>query len=177
MLKEKLTGADHQATGHSGAGRGLTPGINKNSAITESRAADDADDVARAWDLREVIEREAAGTESGGTLSAAVVGAMRENGLFWISVPRALGGGGKGIVEGMSAGGAGAFADGSTGWSLMANQGATVTAAAYLGDQAIEAMFGDGNLPIVAGMFGAAGECRPREGGYAEGGTLTFFIS
>jgi len=42
MLKEKLTGADNQATGHSGAGRGLTPGINQNSAITELRAADDA---------------------------------------------------------------------------------------------------------------------------------------
>lgn len=118
MLKEKLSRADHQATGHSGDGRGLTPGINQNSAITELRAVDDADYVARAWDLREVIEREAAGTESGGTLSAAVVGAMRETGLFWISVPRALGGGGKGIVEAMFAVEAVAFADGSTGWSL-----------------------------------------------------------
>src|SRR3984957_8789253 len=102
MLKEKLTRADHQATGHSGDGRGLTPGINQNPANTELRAVDAADYVARAWDLREVIEREAAGTESGGTLSAAVVGALRESGLFSISVPRALGGGGKGIVGAMS---------------------------------------------------------------------------
>jgi alkylation response protein AidB-like acyl-CoA dehydrogenase len=174
MLKEKLTRADHQATGLSGVGRELTPGINQNSAITELRAVEDADYVARAWDLREVIEREAAGTESGGTLSAAVVGAMRENGLFWISVPRALGGGGKGIVEAMSAVEAVAFADGSTGWSLMANQGATVTAAAYLGDQAIEAMFGDGNLPIVAGMFGPAGKSRQIEGGYQAAGKFAF---
>src|SRR5260370_41923302 len=129
MLKEKLTGGDNQATDHSGAGRGLAPGSNQISAITELRAVDDADYVARSWDLREVIEREAAGTESGGTLSAAVVGAMRESGLFWISVPRALGGGGRGIVEAMSAVEAVAVADGSTRWALIGHPGPPGTAA------------------------------------------------
>ncbi len=174
MLKDQLTGADEQATGHSRAGRGLTPAIDQSSAITDLRGINGTDYLARAWDLREIIEREAAGTESGGTLTSSVVDAMRESGLFWISVPRELGGGGKGIVEAMSAVEAVAYADGSTGWSLMANQGAIVTASAYLGDQAVEAMFANGNLPIVAGMFAPAGKSRQIEGGYQVAGKFAF---
>jgi alkylation response protein AidB-like acyl-CoA dehydrogenase len=64
-------------------------------------------------------------------------------------------------------------ADGSSGWSLMANAIATCLAGAYLKDNAIDVMFGS-RRPIIAGMFGPGGKARQVVGGYQGSGRFGF---
>lgn len=132
------------------------------------------DHLASARALRRLVEEEAEATEAGGTLSPRVVEAMREAGLFWMCVPTALGGGGAGVVESIRVVEEIAFADASAGWSLMANMGATTVASAYLGDDAIDAIFGGQRLPILAGMLGPAGQCVETPDGYLASGNFAF---
>jgi alkylation response protein AidB-like acyl-CoA dehydrogenase len=127
--------------------------------------AADTDLVDRARALRELIESEADAAERADTMTAPVIDALRETSLFWLMVPEALGGLETGIVSAITVFEELAYADGSTGWSMMANATATCFAAIYSGDTAIQAMFGGDAPPIVAGMFGPAGQVRPADEG------------
>ncbi len=142
--------------------------------FTASPAPSEGDYPKRARALRELIEAQAAVTEKGGTLSPVVVEAMRDAGLFWMSMPKELGGGGDTFVEAMKVVEEVAFADGSSGWSLMANQGTIVAASVYLGDEGVGEIFGEGKLPILAGMLGPAGKSTVDGDGYRAGGKFAF---
>ena len=150
-----------------------------NGMATEQRFAASpdlggGDYLERARALRELIESEAVATEEGGTLSPVVVDAMRDAGFFWMGVPKELGGGGDTIVGAMKVVEEVAYADGSSGWSLMANQGTITAASVYLGDEGIDEIFGGGKLPILAGMLGPAGKSTVEGGGYRAGGKFAF---
>ena len=117
----------------------------------------DEDLLARARGLRDLIEAEAAVDDPADTMTAPVIQALRETQLFWLLVPRELGGLETDVVTAISVFEELAYADGSTGWSMMANATAACFAAIYLADEAVATMFGGAEPPIAAGMFGPAG--------------------
>ena len=124
--------------------------------------------------LAPLIEREANGIEKTSTLTAPVLDAMRETDLFWFMLPAELGGGGADVTTAIEVMEELTRADGSTGWSFMANTTGTAAAVAYIGDQGIDAMFVGGKRPIVAGMAGPGGKAVEVNGGYRGGGNYKF---
>jgi alkylation response protein AidB-like acyl-CoA dehydrogenase len=129
-------------------------------------------DKARA--LAPVIEREAAGAESSGTMTQPVVDALTESGLFSLMVPRDLGGSEVDVVTALEVLEEICRIDGSTGWSLLANVTSTAFAAAYCGDAAVKEMFDGPRPPIHAGQFAPRGSAAAVEGGYTVSGRYSF---
>src|SRR3546814_316476 len=121
--------------------------------------------MARARQIAPIIRAEALNTEEGGTLSPAAVAALRDTELFWATVPREVGGFGCDLVTAIEIMEEVSYADGSSGWSLMANKLATSIAAAFAGDDAIDAIFGKVERPILAGLFGPGGKSVEVDGG------------
>ncbi len=123
----------------------------------------DTDLVTRARTLRPLIEAEAAEAERSGTTTKKVVEAVAEHGLFWTMVPAACGGAEAPIETALGVFEELAYADGSTGWSVMANASSSAFAAIYCDDDAVATMFPAGAPGIHAGMFGPVGtRDRPR---------------
>ena len=129
-------------------------------------------DQARA--LRPIIERDAALAEAESSTTKAVVDALIESGLLWILVPRQLGGAEAGIEDTLTVFEELAYADGSTGWSAMANATSSCFAAIYTSDDAAKVMFDDDGRAIVAGMFGPVGTAAVVEDGYVVTGRYQF---
>jgi alkylation response protein AidB-like acyl-CoA dehydrogenase len=129
-------------------------------------------DKARA--LRPLIEREAAQSEAETTTTRVVVDALAEAELFWILVPRELGGAEARIEEALAVFEELAYADGSTGWSTMANATSSAFAAIYTGDEAAKTMFGPNGRGIHAGMFGPVGTARATGDGFTVSGKYQF---
>lgn len=119
------------------------------------------------------VEQQAVAVESHGTLTSTVVDAFRRAELFWITVPRDLGGGGADIVTGLQAIEQLSRADGSIGWSLMANLCAVTNAAGFLPPNTVARMFSDGP-PIVAGMLAPRGTAVPTRDGFTVSGRYQF---
>ena len=117
----------------------------------------DTDLVTRARGLRPLIEGEAEEAERRGTTTKKVVDAVAEQGLFWTMVPAACGGAEASIETALGVFEELAYADGSTGWSVMANASSSAFAAIYCDDDAAAAMFPAGAPGIHAGMFGPVG--------------------
>src|SRR5262245_32982194 len=97
--------------------------------------------VARARSLRGLIEADAAEAEERGTTTKRVVDALAEQRLFWVMVPRECGGEEAPIATALGVFEELAYADGSTGWSAMANATSSAFAALYCSDDAVAAMF------------------------------------
>jgi alkylation response protein AidB-like acyl-CoA dehydrogenase len=132
------------------------------------------DFLGRARDMASLVRREAANTEAGGTLSASVVDAMREAELFWMLVPTELGGGAQSLTAAIEVIEEVSCADGSSGWTLMANSTMTAVASAFCGADAVEAMFGNGRRAVTAGMFGPGGKSIEVDEGYLGAGRFSF---
>src|SRR3546814_3006325 len=99
-------------------------------------------------------------------LSPEIVQAVRGTDLFWMVVPRELGGLNMDAAAAIEVWEEISRADASAGWSLMANALATGMAAAFLGDDAILRMFGGSEKPVMGGMAGPGGSAVPENGGY-----------
>ena len=138
--------------------------------IVEPRT--DLVEVARG--LRPLIESQAEKVEAEGTLTQTVVDAVADAGLFWIMVPQEQGGSGADIGTCIDVFDELAYADGSTGWSVMANASTSLFAAIYLPDEALAAMFGGSRPHIHAGMLGPVGTAVPTDGGYVVEGSYRF---
>ena len=132
------------------------------------------DMLARAAALAPLIEAHAAETERLGTMPAPVVAALREAELFWTMLPHELGGAGCDFLETLDVLEEVSRADGSTGWSLMANMTGTALAGAFCGDAAADRMFGGGRRAITAGMLGPGGKAVEVPGGLRGGGRYSF---
>ncbi|MBB4631996.1 acyl-CoA dehydrogenase family protein [Sphingosinicella soli] len=148
-----------------------------NQAVPLSRKVSGADvegPVARARRLVPLIKAEAETTDKLGTLSPNAVQAFKDAELFWMLVPRDYGGLGCDIVELVETLEEVSYADGSSGWSLMANSLATGQAAVFLQEDAVETMFGDCARPIAAGMPGPGGTADIVDGGYEVQGSFRF---
>lgn len=130
--------------------------------------------VAIARSLAPLIESEVPVSDELRTMSPTVVDALKETDLFWMLAPTEVGGGGCGyrelieVIEELSR------ADCSVGWSFMANSECIAAAGAYLGDTAIDAIFGSRERPIIAGMFGPGGKAEAVNGGYRVNGKFSY---
>jgi alkylation response protein AidB-like acyl-CoA dehydrogenase len=97
--------------------------------MTDAASDSSSDLVARARALRPLIEAEAEEAEANGTTTKPVVDAIAEQQLFWTMLPKDVGGQEApigtclGVFEEL------AYADGSTGWSVMANASSSTFAA------------------------------------------------
>jgi alkylation response protein AidB-like acyl-CoA dehydrogenase len=124
--------------------------------------------------LAPLIDAEAAAADAAGTLTEPVVTALAAAGLFGLMVPRSLGGMEADAVTTLLVFEELSRADGSTGWSFLANVTTTAFAAAYTGDAAVEEMF-SGSAPVIhAGMLGPRGEAKAVDGGYQVHGRFSF---
>jgi alkylation response protein AidB-like acyl-CoA dehydrogenase len=125
----------------------------------------------RARDLRGLIESEAAKPENASTMSPVVVEALRQRGLFWLLVPKLLGGHDVATVTFIEMVEELAGSDAATAWSLMANSVATMVAATYSSDAHVERMFGGGRLPIMSSTYAPTGKATFADGHYRCAGT------
>ena len=132
------------------------------------------DAVARARSLRSLVEAEAEEAEATGTTTKPVVDAVTEQELFWTMVPEAAGGLEAPIAECLGVFEELAYADGSTGWSVMANATSSTFAALYCDDDAVRTMFPAGARGVHAGMFGPVGQAAEDDGGYRFSGNYRF---
>jgi alkylation response protein AidB-like acyl-CoA dehydrogenase len=124
--------------------------------------------------LAPLIDAEAAAADAAGTLTEPLVRGLADAGLFGLLVPRSLGGMEADAVTTLLVFEELSRADGSTGWSFLANATTTAFAAAYTGDAAVKEMF-SGPAPVVhAGMLGPRGEAKVVEGGYHVHGRFSF---
>jgi len=128
----------------------------------------------RARELSKLFEERATDNEASGRLVDEVVTSLREAGFFGLWVPTTLGGTEANplqsleIIEELSR------ADGSTGWVVMAVALANATASGFLGDRAIEEMFSEGTVPIIAGQGIPNGRAVPDGDGYVVSGQWSY---
>jgi alkylation response protein AidB-like acyl-CoA dehydrogenase len=138
-------------------------------AMAETRA----DPLSLARGLSPLVEREAAATESEGTLPSSLVDAFRDAGLFALQIPRALGGYEADIETSLAVYEEVCRADGSAGWTLLANASTSAFATTYTSDDAVKAMFADG-IPTHAGQFSPRGTAVATDRGYTVTGHYSF---
>src|SRR5215468_817734 len=110
-----------------------------------------------------------------GRLNQAVVDALHREGLYGMWVPKSVRGGAEldpvsslQVIENL------AYGDPSAGWVLMAAALAIGTGAAYLGDEAVEELFGGDRLPVIAGQGTRPGTAVPEKGGFKLTGAWSF---
>jgi len=132
------------------------------------------DVLTTARSLFDVIDREAATGDDGRTMPAPVVSALVDSGLFELMVPSSMGGLEADAVTTLEVFEELSRADGSTGWSFLANATTTAFAAAYTGDAAVKEMFGGARPVMHAGMLGPRGVATPADGGYVVRGRYSF---
>lgn len=109
-----------------------------------------------------------------GQLAEPVVEALHREGLFGMWVPKALGGAELDPVSSLKVIENMAYGDPSAGWVLMAAALAIGTGAAYLGEEAVEELFGGDRLPVIAGQGTRPGIAVPQDGGYLLSGSWSF---
>jgi alkylation response protein AidB-like acyl-CoA dehydrogenase len=110
-----------------------------------------------------------------GRLAEPVVEALHREGLFGMWVPRSLGGAELDPIQSLQVIENVAYGDPSTGWVLMAAALAIGTGAAYLGDDAVKALFpGGARMPVIAGQGTRPGTAVPQNGGFRLSGSWSF---
>jgi alkylation response protein AidB-like acyl-CoA dehydrogenase len=132
------------------------------------------DPVAAARELAPLIEAEAEAGEAACEITPEVVDALAGAGLFGLMVPTVLGGTEAGLLPTLEVFEEVSRADGSTGWSLLANASTSSFAGAYTGDDAARTMFDGPGRAIHAGMFAPVGSAEIDDGGYRISGHYRF---
>jgi len=112
--------------------------------------------------------------ERTGTLPRAAVDAALQANLFHAIVPIELGGLGANATTAIEMLEILSEADGSAGWSVMANSLMTAVAAAFCGDGALDAIFGQDAPAVFAGMPGPGGKASRVQGGIQGSGNYSF---
>jgi alkylation response protein AidB-like acyl-CoA dehydrogenase len=121
--------------------------------------------LAKAEELRPLLAGNAAGNEAAGALLPETIAALESGGFFRLLIPRCFGGVEADPVEALRVFEAVSYADGSTGWVLMATQICTGAAAAYLDHAAAQSLFGT-RISLVAGQGGPNGTATAEGNGY-----------
>ena len=127
----------------------------------------------RARGLTSLIEAEATTTEAGGTLSTVVVEAFHDAGLFALHIPTCLGGPEADVETALSVYEAVCWADGSSGWSLLANATSTAFAAVFTSDDAAHTMFPTTRV-THAGQFAPRGTSVADDASFVVNGRYSF---
>jgi alkylation response protein AidB-like acyl-CoA dehydrogenase len=128
----------------------------------------------KAKELSSLLNSEAEAGEVAGELTPAVVDALHETGLWRMWTPRVLGGLEARPVESLQIIEELCHADGSTGWVLMAAGLATGTGGAYLGEAAVERIFGGERAPIIEGQGTPNGRATVEDGGFVLSGKWSY---
>jgi alkylation response protein AidB-like acyl-CoA dehydrogenase len=113
--------------------------------------------LAEAQRLAALVGDEATRSEADATLSPVVVEAFHDSGLFGLMVPKELGGEEADLPTVISVYEEVSRADGSAGWTLLANATTSSFAGAFTGSKAVAAMFGGDRIPVAAGQFSPRG--------------------
>jgi indole-3-acetate monooxygenase len=128
----------------------------------------------RARGIGPLLNEHAQWGDENGRLADEVVDALHENRIFGVWVPRELGGSeldpvnSLKVIEELTA------ADASTAWVTMAASLAIGTGAAYLGDAAVEEIFGGERFPVIAGQGTRPGTAVAQDGGHLLSGSWSF---
>lgn len=153
------------------SGSGMSPALQK---YAQSQAALAADYLERALSVSPLVERDANETERLAMITPAVHDAYAANNLYWMSIPEELGGPGLGpagaipVIEEMTR------ADGSSGWSLMANAFNNAMAAGHMPDDGADQLWGGKHKAITCGQFAAVGSGVETTEGVRGGGRFRF---
>lgn len=127
--------------------------------------------------LAPLLNAHAEAGERLGKLTDEVVDALHERGYFGMWYPKSEGGEGLDPIQSLQLIENLAHADSSTGWVLMATALCIGTSYAYLGDSAVDEIFGDtagGRLPVMAGQGHPNGIGIAQDGGYLLTGRWSF---
>ena len=124
--------------------------------------------------IREVLEEQAEPSEQARTLSQPAVDALWDSGLMTYLNPTAAGGSEPCFRELIETWIELASADGSAGWTGIANLPTAMAAAAYLPDEGFEEVFGSGERVTSAGQLFPNGMGNTVEGGYEISGAWNF---
>ncbi|WP_173922425.1 acyl-CoA dehydrogenase family protein [Agromyces sp. Marseille-P2726] len=136
-----------------------------------------ADFVERAKSIAHIIEAEAETSERETDVTDIAAEAMKEQGLFWMFVPRHYGGGQVDIVTGLEVIEEVSRADGSTGWVLMATSIGTRNSAFFLPKEGADDLFAGPTKAITAGYAAPLGTAVEVEGGVFGGAKRLQFAS
>src|SRR5215831_15190869 len=128
----------------------------------------------RAIRVGDIANEHAEAADRDGRLADPVVAALHQEKLYGMWVPRALGGAELTPVESLQVIENVAYGDPSAGWVLMAAALAIGTGAAYLGDSAVQELFGGGRIPVIAGQGTRPGNAVPVNGGFRLSGSWSF---
>ena len=140
--------------------------------MTETTTTPDL--LERARSIAPLLEEHAQWGDQNGRLADEVVDALHENRIFGMWVPRELGGSeldpinSLKVIEELTVG------DSSTAWVTMAASLAIGTGGAYLGDAAVEEIFGGERFPVIAGQGTRPGTAVPTDGGHLLSGSWSF---
>jgi alkylation response protein AidB-like acyl-CoA dehydrogenase len=130
------------------------------------------DPLAAARGLAPLVEAEAEAGEAACEITPRVVDALADAGLFGLMVPEALGGLEADIATTLEVYEELSRADGSTGWSVLANATTSAFAGAYCDDAAVREMFGTEERAIHAGQLAPVGSAERVDDGATGPGYL-----
>ncbi len=128
----------------------------------------------RAEAMVPLLDERAEFADENGLLSEEVVDALHRDELFGMWVPEVLGGAELDPVRSLGVISTLSYGDPSAGWVVMAAALAIGTGAAYLGDEAVDELFGEGRRPVIAGQGTRPGTAVPQDGGFALSGAWSF---
>ncbi len=128
----------------------------------------------RAQALIPLLDEHAVFADQHSQLAPEVVEAILEAELLKMWVPEELGGSELGPLHSLEVLALTAYGDPSAGWVQMAASLAIGVAGSYLGETAVEELFGSGNCPVIAGQGTAPGLARSVEGGHLLTGKWSF---
>jgi alkylation response protein AidB-like acyl-CoA dehydrogenase len=124
--------------------------------------------------LRDLIESCADADEQASKLSDDVLDALEQAELFKIMAPRAVGGMEAHPLQVIEALRKLSYFDGSTGWYCQAAVTGPAVAGAFLGDRAIEEIFGSSGRATCAGQAAPTGKAEKVADGYRISGSFSF---
>lgn len=134
----------------------------------------DLSPVERARAIAPILEENALQAERERTLPAVTVQALANSGLLRMGLPKELGGEEPNFVELIEAWEELSRADGSAGWTAMANGSGAAAAAHYCGDEAVKVMFPEDLSATVGGQFAPRGTGILEAGGWRVTGSYNF---
>lgn len=117
-------------------------------------------------DIIPLVTAQADAAEAQGFLTDEVVAALRQSGIYTMLYPAEVGGADASLTDAIACVERLAHAHGSAGWCTMVNNMEGLTMAAYIEDEGIARVFGDGVDITIAGNGVPRGFARPVEGGY-----------
>lgn len=132
------------------------------------------DPLSRARAIAPIVEANAQQAQDDRTLPPETVKAMKQAGLFRVFQPRAVGGDECDFETQIAVAEEVSRADGSAGWNVIANGPSVGFAGAFLGDDAVAELFGEGNDYCFGGQFAPNGQGVAVDGGYRVTGSWHF---